>query len=52
MASEQFIAVSTTPAMWYTNVPEGTEWTAHLESTAQEMETGPNPSLDVQVSNR
>lgn len=47
MASEQFIAVSTTPAMWYTNVPEGTEWTVHLESTAQEMETGPNPNLDV-----
>ena len=47
MATERFIAVSITPAMWYTNVTESTEWTAHLESTAQEMETGASVNLDV-----
>ena len=46
MASERFIAVFTTLVLWYTNVTENTEWTAHLESTAQEMETGANPNLD------
>lgn len=46
MASKRFIAVSTTPALWYTNVTESTEWKAHLESTVQEMETGVDPNLD------
>lgn len=52
MASERFIAVSTTLAMWYTNVTESTEWTAHLESIAQEMETGQNLNLDAQLPAR